>query len=275
MNVTLKTGDVGAAVAELQQLLANAGYPVTCDSWFGDETYHAVLAFQRDHLIVAIGQAGPRTMAALRGAVTGNQLTISDLTLAAKGLGIELAKLAAFAQVEAAGEGFDDAQRPVVLFERHVFYQRIAKAQGEHEAQRLTGLYPLLCNPLRGGYQGGPSEWARLQTAMTLHRAAAIEATSWGMFQVMGYHWPALGYASADDWIAAMAQSEREHLRAVVGFIEQDSALLKSIRAGKWADVARRYNGPAFKDNNYDTKLAEAYDHLTKIYSVPEAVDAH
>lgn len=268
--MTLKQGDVGAAVAELQQLLAKAGYPVTCDNWFGDETREAVLAFQRDHLIVAIGQAGPRTVAALRGAATGNQLTISDLALAAKGLGIELAKLAAFAQVEAAGEGFDDAQRPVVLFERHVFYQRIAKAQGEPEAQRLTGLYPLLCNPQRGGYQGGPAEWARLQTAMTLHHAAAIEAASWGMFQVMGYHWPALGYTSADDWMAAMEKSEREHLHAVVGFIEQDSALLTALKAGKWADVARRYNGPAFKANRYDTKLASAYAYFTEVYPEPE-----
>jgi aspartate aminotransferase len=66
------------------------------------------------------------------------------------------------------------------------------------------------------------------------------------MFQVMGYHWQALGYASADDWLAAMQQSEREHLRAVVGFIELDPQLHKALKAGKWSEVARRYNGPAY-----------------------------
>ena len=167
------------------------------------------LAFQRDHLIVAIGQAGPRTLAALRGAAIGNQLTLTDLQHAAERLGVEPAKLAAFAQVEAAGEGFDDCQRPRLLFERHVFFKQLVKHQGEAEANRMAGLYPALCNTKRGGYQGGPAEWARLQTAMTLHRAAAIESASWGMFQVMGFHWPALGYASADDWLAAMQQSER------------------------------------------------------------------
>lgn len=272
--MTIKKGAIGAQVAELQQLLTRAGYKVVADGWFGDATEQAVLAFQRDHLIVAIGQAGPRTMAALRGAAIGNQLTITDLQQAADRLGVELAKLAAFAQVEAAGEGFDDCQRPRLLFERHVFFKQIAKQQGEAEANRLAGLYPALCNPKRGGYQGGPAEWARLQTAMTLHRAAAIESASWGMFQVMGYHWQALGYASADEWLAAMQQSEREHLRAVVGFIELDPLLHKALKAGKWADVARRYNGPAYKENRYDTKLAEANDHFAKVYPVQEVADA-
>ncbi|WP_429216031.1 N-acetylmuramidase domain-containing protein [Aeromonas veronii] len=272
--MTLKKGAIGALVAELQQLLTRAGYKVAADGWFGDATEQAVLAFQRDHLIVAIGQAGPRTMAALRGAAIGNQLTITDLQQAADRLCVELAKLAAFAQVEAAGEGFDECQRPRLLFERHVFFKQIAKQQGEADANRLAGLYPALCNPKRGGYQGGPAEWARLQTAMTLHRAAAIESASWGMFQVMGYHWQELGYASADDWLAAMQQSEREHLRAVVGFIELDPLLHKALKAGKWSEVARRYNGPAYKENRYDTKLAEAYDHFAKVYPVQEVADA-
>ncbi|MFQ2050958.1 N-acetylmuramidase domain-containing protein [Aeromonas veronii] len=268
--MTLKKGAIGAPVAELQQLLTRAGYKVAADGWFGDATEQAVLAFQRDHLIVAIGQAGPRTMAALRGAAIGNQLTITDLQQAADRLGVELAKLATFAQVEAAGEGFDECQRPRILFERHVFFKQITKQQGEAEANRLTGLYPALCNPKRGGYQGGPAEWARLQTAMTLHRAAAIESASWGMFQVMGYHWQALGYASAEDWLASMQRSETEHLRAVVGFIELDPVLHKALKAGKWADVARRYNGSAYKENRYDTKLAKAHAHFAKVYQVKE-----
>ncbi|MGL4448699.1 MAG: N-acetylmuramidase domain-containing protein [Shewanella sp.] len=272
--MSLKQGDVGAPVAELQHLLTKAGYQVAADGWFGAATEQAVIAFQRDHLIVAIGQAGPRTLAALRGAAIGNQLTITDLQQAADRLGVELAKLAAFAQVEAAGEGFDTAQRPRLLFERHVFFKQAAKHQGDAAANRLAGLYPALCNPKRGGYQGGAAEWSRLQTAMTLHRVAAIESASWGMFQVMGYHWQALGYASADGWLVAMKQSEREHLCAVVGFIEQAPSLHKALKAGKWAEVARRYNGPAYKENRYDTKLAEAHAHFAKVYPPKKAANA-
>ncbi|WP_244463206.1 N-acetylmuramidase domain-containing protein [Aeromonas jandaei] len=39
--------------------------------------------------------------------------------------------------------------------------------------------------------------------------------------------------------------------------------------------MARRYNGPAYKENSYDTKLAEAYDHFAKVYPVQEVADAH
>ena len=39
------------------------------------------------------------------------------------------------------------------------------------------------------------------------------------------------------------------------------------------SDFARRYNGPAYKDNDYDTKLAKAYDHFAKVYPVQEVAD--
>ena len=38
----------------------------------------------------------------------------------------------------------------------------------------------------------------------------------------------------------------------------------------KWDDFAHRYNGPAYKDNDYDTKLAKAYDHFAKVYPCNE-----
>ena len=196
-----------------------------------------------------------------------------DLQHAAERLGVELAKLAAFAQVEAAGEGFDDCQRPRLLFERHVFFKQLAKHQGEAEANRMAGLYPALCNPKRGGYAGGTAEWERLQLAISLHRDAAIESASWGMFQIMGYHWQTLGFASASDWLAAMQRSEVEHLTALCRFIQQDPAMHKALQGRKWADFARRYNGPAYKDNDYDTKLAKAYDHFAKVYPVKEVAD--
>ena len=54
----IKKGDKRENVAHLQQQLVTAGYPVTVDGWFGSETEQALLAFQRDHMITATGQAG-------------------------------------------------------------------------------------------------------------------------------------------------------------------------------------------------------------------------
>ncbi len=271
--MSLKKGDTGAAVADLQRRLTKAGYSVEPDGWFGGATEQALLAFQKDHMITAIGQAGPRTLAALLGSERGNQLTINHMQSGADLLGLPLATMATVAQVESIGEGFTDATRPVVLFERHVFYKQLTKHQGKATADQMAANYPNLVNPKRGGYAGGAAEWERLQLAISLCRVAAIESASWGMFQIMGYHWQSLGFACASDWMGAMQRSEVDHLTALCHFIQQDAAMHKALLGRKWADFARRYNGPAFKENDYDTKLAKAYDHFAKVYPVKEVAD--
>jgi hypothetical protein len=67
MPKTLKKGDKGAEVRELQKLLTERGYPVGIDGDFGPETYRAVRAFQAQNLdqhgqpLVVDGKAGPLT----------------------------------------------------------------------------------------------------------------------------------------------------------------------------------------------------------------------
>ncbi|HUB89301.1 MAG TPA: peptidoglycan-binding domain-containing protein [Dyella sp.] len=71
---TLKYGDEGDTVQELQQQLRSIGYcdidgPVNADGNFSDRTHRAVTAFQRDYGLVADGIAGPKTWQALRHAL--------------------------------------------------------------------------------------------------------------------------------------------------------------------------------------------------------------
>jgi hypothetical protein len=61
----LRTGDRGAAVADLQHKLAAAGYAVTPDGMFGPATTRAVERYQKDHGLAADGIVGPATTAAL------------------------------------------------------------------------------------------------------------------------------------------------------------------------------------------------------------------
>ena len=44
--MSLKKGDTGTAVADLQRRLTTAGYPVAVDGWFGEATEQALVAFQ-------------------------------------------------------------------------------------------------------------------------------------------------------------------------------------------------------------------------------------
>lgn len=268
----MKIGDTGAAVRRLQQQLNAAGAtpPLQDDGWFGPLTQQAVIDFQRRHGISAIGVAGPRTQAALAGLTDPRRIGRTDFERAATELGVSVAAVAAVAEVESAGRGFLDDGRPVILYERHIFYRQ-AEAIDSEQANIWMVKYPNLCNTRRGGYTGGPGEHQRLRAARQLDHDHALEACSWGMFQIMGFHWQRLGYQSAQAMVDDMSQNEGAQLNALVRFIKADKALHQAMAGRKWAAFARGYNGPAYKDNLYDVKLARTYAHFAALYGTEVA----
>lgn len=259
----MKKEDIGLNVKELQRLLIDAGFRVESDGWFGPATEAAVIAFQRRAGLVADGIAGPKTMAALANREKSpKHLSEADLERAAERLGVPVAAIKAVNEVESAGAGFLPDGRPKILYERHVAFRLLGEAGTPYdEACALADRYPNLINQKRGGYAGGPGEWSRLASALqVLDADIAHGACSWGQYQIMGYHWQRLGYESIDAFVMAQHTGEAAHLDAFARYIEADPALHKAIKAKKWADVARLYNGPAYKENLYDIKLARAYD---------------
>lgn len=270
MNI-LKKGDSGLAVRDLQKRLNQHGATLTVDGWYAEETEKAVIAFQLKHNLPPVGQVGPRTNAALSGQLSEKLITQAQIIESAKTLNVEAAAVAAVAQVESAGSGFFDCGRPAILFERHVFYKQLQQESQELAAE-MARQYPQLCSTQRGGYVGGSGEYQRFNMAYLLNPKAAVEACSWGMFQIMGFHWQLLGFSSAAAFKTAMDKTEGEHLQALTRFIAADSGLHKALKAKKWDEFARRYNGPAYAENNYDTKLSRAYLQLSKIYEVPHVV---
>lgn len=257
---------IGSEVAQLQRLLIDAGFKVDADGWYGPETEAAVRQFQQRAGLVADGLAGPKTLASLRSRERdGKLLSENDLERAAERLGVQLAAIKAVNTVESRGRGFLDDGRPVILYERHIAYRR--KKEIGDDADALAARYPNVINPARGGYAGGSAEWSRLATSrQVLNSFFGIpeESCSWGQFQIMGYHWKALGYNSVDVFVAAMSKSEAAQLDAFCRFIEAEPALLKALNGRKWADFARLYNGPAYKENLYDVKLARAFERYSQ-----------
>lgn len=264
----LKHGSRGHAVRILQQQLNSRGAKLIADGDFGDATEKAVAAFQASAGLVPDGIAGEKTLAVLGGAAPGRFLGLKDLQNAAKRLDVPLASVLAVNEVESAGAGFLANGKPAILFERHIMFQRLALVRHEGDnkvalqqhAEQLAAQWPTLVNTKPGGYTGGAGEHQRLAQARMLDAVAADESTSWGAFQVMGYHWERLGYASLADFVARMHTSEAEQLEAFVRFIETDPALHKALKARKWAEFAKRYNGPNYARNLYDVKLERAYE---------------
>ncbi|WP_313221963.1 N-acetylmuramidase family protein [Stutzerimonas nitrititolerans] len=261
MTQLLSNGSRGLAVRNLQAALALAGFKIQVDGDFGDNTEAVVAAYQRNVGLVVDGVAGPKTLAALAGKDCARLLKESDQQQAADRLGVPLASIKAVNQVESRGEGFGANCRPVILYERHVMHARL-QAHGitERTADNLAAQHPNLVNRKPGGYIGGPAEHQRLaQAKQQIHEAAALESASWGLFQIMGYHWQRLGYLDAQHFADTMALSEAAQLDAFVTLIETDPALHKALKARSWKQFARIYNGPNYAKNLYDVKLARAY----------------
>ncbi|MCI3908854.1 N-acetylmuramidase family protein [Pseudomonas viridiflava] len=268
MTPTLRHGDRSDAVRDLQKRLNAQGAGLVVDALYDDATEAAVRDYQLRVGLVADGMAGPKTIASLNGADCSKLLRHADLHKASERLGISLATVYAVNQIESRGLGFLDNGKPVILFERHIMHRQLmvprrqedAPAALRERANRFAASHPNLVNTKPGGYSGGTAEHPRLARARQLHEMAALESASWGSFQIMGFHWQRLGYASVHAFVDAMRTSESEQFAAFVSFIETAPVLHKALKARKWPEFARGYNGPAYAKNLYDIKLKRAYE---------------
>lgn len=267
----LNTGAKGGAVTRLQRALTSKGYQLTVDGIYGPKTATAVAKLQKSAGLVVDGIYGPKTAAALiLNSKAPELLSQHDLQEAAEHLGVPVAVIMAVSSVESAGSGFLSG-RPRVLFERHIFRRQLSAARlPASELKQLEAKHPNLINKQPGGYQGGSLEWQRLDAASRIHSNAAQESASWGLYQIMGFHWEHLGYASIADFVERMRQSEAQHLEAFVRFVKADKALHKALQDRQWAKFARRYNGPAYAQNLYDVKMARAFDRFNEMHPATE-----
>lgn len=186
----------------------------------------------------------------------GRPLSNEGLERACDTLGVAEPEVWALLTVETRGFGFLQDRRPQILFERHVFHRL---TQGKHDRGHTR-----ISNARAGAYVGGAGEYDRLDEALPLDRGAALQSASWGIGQVMGFNYALAGFAGIGDMVAAMVKDENAQLLAMADFIKGND-LARALRRRDWASFARGYNGPAFKKNEYDTRLAAAHGKYTTI----------
>jgi hypothetical protein len=180
-------------------------------------------------------------------------LVEEDFQHAAAALGCSVAAIKAVAEVESRHSGFNPDGSPVTLFEGHKFHQFTG---GRFDNAHRTLSYPTWTRVHYG--RTWEEEQLRLQVAITLDRKAALMATSWGKFQLMGFNYGVCGYVDLEVFVTDMRRSEREHLMAFVAFVK-NQGLDDELRDLKWASFALRYNGRSYAENKYDLKMAQAY----------------
>lgn len=192
---------------------------------------------------------------------------IDDL---ARDLGCEARALRAILRVESPGEGLMNG-KPVVRLEINYFWSRARvelrprvdehfhvggprKWEGHVWRPVSTGPWIPMHQP---GHDGQKMEWEALDLARSIDDRAAVESTSWGAGQVMGFHWQTLGYTSWTAFAVAQ-QSETEQLRTMARYIDRVVHLQGPLARRDWLTVATLYNGTG-KADEYARDLQEAY----------------
>ncbi|HEV2706559.1 MAG TPA: N-acetylmuramidase domain-containing protein [Pyrinomonadaceae bacterium] len=251
----------GQLTKQLQTLIAAAGVPVKggADGIYGKNTLAAIQTFAAARGLPA-GVVNKQFADALLGAPTVTPavvtavrtLTDADYTACATSLNCEVAAIRAVVDVESRGSGFLPDGRPKILFEALHFHRFTG---GKYDKS-----HPNISSPVwkRSLYKGGAAEWGRLEEAAALDRTSAYKATSWGLFQIMGFNYQASGFQSVEDFVAAMKESEGAQLQAFANFV-RNQKWDGFLRNRQWAMFAKRYNGPSYAQNHYDTKLADSY----------------
>lgn len=173
--------------------------------------------------------------------------------------GIEYAGLKAVVEVEASGKGFI-GDVPKILYEPHIMHRLLTKKNYITIRNNLMKAHPNLCYPRWGTYKYGAEsiQHRRLEIASQFNRDTALESCSWGLGQVMGFHWQSLGYESLQAFINDMYESEAKQLEAMIRFIKVNGLLL-ALKNKDWVKFARGYNGSGYAKNKYHIKLANAY----------------
>jgi hypothetical protein len=175
-----------------------------------------------------------------------------DYLKAANRLRCDVAAIRAVCEVEAPKGGFFPDGTPTTLFEGHKFH---AFTDGRYSDSHPEISYE---SWTREHYGDWKREKERLAEAVALDRAAALKSASWGKFQIMGFNHAAAGFPVLQHFVNAMYDSEAAQLNAFVNFVLHEK-LDDELRERRWADFARRYNGPGYRLNHYDTKLAKAF----------------
>lgn len=171
----------------------------------------------------------------------------------AKKIGCEVAMIKAVDKKESRGGGFLPNGDVKILFEPHVFWSQLKKAD-------IVPIHSDICYPEWRTYPYGKEsqQHAKLQRAVVINRDVALMSASWGRFQIMGFNYKLCGCKTIQEFVNKMMESEEVQLDLFVNFII-NYGLKKAMIEKDFDAFALKYNGKGYKENNYHTILEKYY----------------
>lgn len=192
-----------------------------------------------------------------------NKITNLQIREIAKNNGIEYAALKAFLEVESGGTGFDSKTGKIIIQFEPTWFKRL-----NTDWRRDTKNVVWQSNKV----STQSIEWPAFNSAFASDPDAAMQSTSIGLPQIMGFHFKTLGYKSVGDMWDDFKRGEYYQVLALVRFIKADPSLYKALQKHDWHMVAYIYNGAKYKEmakiwkrEPYNISLEKAYIKHSKI----------
>lgn len=170
---------------------------------------------------------------------------------------IPLAKLLAIIEVESSGSGFGKDGRLLLQFEPNVFSRRSGVPLDKPNKWTWD----------ENKVDVQSKEWLAFEDASKLNPTIAMESTSWGLPQIMGFNYKLAGYQDVKSMVESFKVSEYNQIKGLLNFISSNKALYNAITAGDYEKTSEIYNGRYHRElaakngwKPYPDKLKEAED---------------
>ncbi len=162
-----------------------------------------------------------------------NKEQLLAIKLEACRIKVEPEVLVAFIEVESGGKGFNADGKLIIQFEPVWFRRKAPYAP--------SGTWSL------NKVERQSREWIAFNDAFMINPTAAMESTSIGLGQVMGFHYKRLGYKTVGEMWDDAKRGEDRQIFQMTEFIRTDRRLLSALKRKDWHTVAVRYNGAGYQ----------------------------
>lgn len=186
----------------------------------------------------------------------------------------------AFIEVETSGKGFDPKTGKIIIqFEPHYFkkfaieqyneYHKIVQKQLNGEVLLMSEKFYLHSwkEVISNKVSLQKEEWNVFEIANDINPVAAKKSTSFGLGQIMGFHWKRLGFISVEDMWEDANKGVENQFNQLIKFIDTDPKLSYAIKNKNWSKIASIYNGAYYKElakklnrEPYDISMSKAYE---------------
>ena len=174
---------------------------------------------------------------------------------------LEPAALAAFIEVESGGKGFDEKTGKILIQFEPIWMKRLAP-------YTPSGAWSVNKVDVQS------KEWIAFNNAFSKNPNKAMEATSIGLGQIMGFHYKRLGYTTVGAMWDDAKKGLEQQINQIAKFILTDKKLLYALKVGDWHTVASIYNGAEYAKmakkwgrEPYNISMAKAYGKYKAVFN--------